>query len=176
MNRPQKISDEQLLEYIDGTLNAEQNRRIEEALQDKTVAARLKELKQIDQLLSSVQQEQPRQNFTAYVMANLDKPIVTRSVYSKKNGLFLIILALLTVVAGSLYMTESFVNFDISNSLNVDQLNAPFEIPDVEVSGAINLKMVTDGLLFSIVILALLLLDRVVLKPFFRNRRPEVQY
>ena len=176
MKKPFKITDELLLDYIDGSLSAEQAARVKEALNDPGIAERLRELEQIDQLLHIQLLETPSKNFTSKVMANLYKPIADRPYYSRKNGFIVLTLALLTVIAGSLFMTESVVTIDLFNSVDLNQYNAPIEMPEINMPEAVNLKILTDGLLFTMVILALLLLDRVVLRPFFRSRRTEMQF
>ncbi|ELR70325.1 hypothetical protein C900_04010 [Fulvivirga imtechensis AK7] len=176
MKKPLKITDELLLDYIDGSLTPEQTAQVNESLNDPGTAERLKELKQIDQFLSTQILETPSRNFTSKVMANLHKPIVDQPYYSRRNGFIVLALALLTVIAGSMFMTESVVSIDLFNSIDLTRYNAPIEIPQVNMPDTVNLKILTDGLLFTMVILALLLLDRVVLRPFFRSRRTEVQF
>ncbi|GAA0188238.1 hypothetical protein GCM10009122_45990 [Fulvivirga kasyanovii] len=177
MEKPLKITDELLLDYIDGLLSKEEAARVEKACDQPQVAFRLEELKKTDQLLlMTATLQTPSKNFSSKVMANLDKPIVKSINYSRKNGLIILILALLTVIAGSLYMTESMLTLDMFDTVELPQVGNVMEMPDVQLPDSVNLKIITDGLLFAVLILALLLLDKVVLRPFFKSRRTEMQY
>lgn len=177
MKKSLKITDELLLDYIDGLLNDDEVNEVEKACLEPKIALRLEELKKADQLMMMTSAlEMPSKNFSSKVMANLDKPMIKSVPYSRKNGLIILILALLTVIAGSLYMTESMITLDLFDSVELNQLNHVVEMPSVELPESFNLKILTDGLLFSVLVLSLLLLDKVVLRPFFRSRRAQMQY
>ncbi|MBL6444924.1 hypothetical protein JMN32_01295 [Fulvivirga sp. 29W222] len=177
MKKPLEITDELLLDYIDGLLNKDEAADVEKACLQPQIASRLEELKKLDQLMLMTNVlETPSKNFNSKVMANLDKPIIKSIPYSRKNGLIILILALLTVITGSLYMTESIMALDIFDSVSLPQISSVIKMPGVELPDSVNLKILTDGLLFTVLVLSLLLLDKVILRPYFRNRRTEVQY
>lgn len=177
MEKPLKITDELLLDYIDGQLSQAETRLVEEACLEPKIADRLEELKKVDQLMSvTTTLNSPSKDFSRKVMSNLDMPIYERVHYSRKNGLILLLLALTTVIIGSLYMTESIITVDVFNSVDLSQLNKIVEVSRVNLPDTISLKMLTNGLLFTVLMLSLLLLDKLVFKPFFKNRSTEVQY
>jgi len=156
-----KISDEQLLDYIDGTLKPEQVQEIEQRIgDDATLKQRLAELKSVDDIISKVKIQKPSDRFAFNVMQSLDKaPRVI-----KRGGLFLVIITLLTVLLGSYFIAGGMIDLTAFQDIKYLQQYNQY------LPNNIAIKPITNILLFMLTVLSLIILDRTVLKPMFRNR------
>lgn len=156
----QDITDEKLLDYIDQSLATSEAEQITQLLKSNAeLRERWKTLSQVDAILEYKSLRKPSSNFSASVMQSIAE---VRPGY-KKGGIMILIITLITIVAGSVYMVEGMINLEVINQLP-DYLNAKNYAPD-----AVSLKTLNLGLLFLLSILSLLLLDKVVLRPFFKS-------
>ena len=156
----QDITDEKLLDYIDKTLTQEEMQQISQLLENNSeLAARWKNLSRVNAALEHKPLRRTSFDFTANVMQSIEE---ARPGY-KKGGIIILIITLLTIVAGSVYMVEGMINLEVINQLP-DYLNIKDYAPD-----AVSLKTLNLGLLFLLSILSLLLLDKVVLRPLLKG-------
>ena len=174
MNKEFKVTDDLLLDFIDGGLDSSQHKMVEDALEsDIMLQLRLEELQNLDIVLSSGDIVQPSKNFTQNVMAGLDKP-GTQSYTPGKNAFIILALGLITVLLGSFTLSGVLPEFNLSIG-NLPDIEG-FAFPDISRSISLSLESIVYGLLFVLSILSLLFLDRLVLKPYFHNRRTKIQY
>jgi hypothetical protein len=118
-----------------------------------------KELKLIDEVLSKSKLESPSSNFAHRVMMNLHSMPVASSL-SPKNGLLLL--------SGTI-VALTILTFLVSGGM-FDSMNETINLPQLKQSVPVNGTWVMKGLIMLNIALAFLLLDRTILRPFFKNR------
>lgn len=158
-----KITDEVLLNYIDGLLPEAQVEQVEAVLErDTKIRDRINALKLADSLMKE-SMEHPAVGFTEKVWGNIAG---ARTVYKFDPNSFLIIFsALLTVFLGSYFITDSMVEMNLWNLENYIQM------PELNILEEVNFKLLSQILLYILSFLILLLLDRIFLRPYFKRRR-----
>jgi anti-sigma factor RsiW len=162
--------EEQLLRYLDGELDAKTRQTVEsEILQSELLSTRLEELRIVQSVLvQKARLETPSKNFTQKVMSGLDaKPIA--SLFTPKKGLLLLLGSILA--SGIAMALLSAGVFDaptaplvLDSPIKTDWLKVP------SVSIPLNGKILVNGILILNLALALVLLDRTILKPIFQRR------
>jgi hypothetical protein len=169
-------ADDQLLNYLDGLLNEQQVKKLEEQIQSSLLwKARLEELRVIHNALSATGKiEIPSRNFTERVMNQLD-PIPALSGFSSKNGILL--LSWILIAVGIALMLLKAGTFDSLNGVILLN-NLPFKkewinspLPSIPFNG----KFVMNIILIVVTGLSFVLLDRTILRPLF-GRRSGVQF
>ena len=166
---PQSFEDK-LLDYIDGRLSPAEIQRLEQQLHiDESLKSRLEELRSVDHSLRLFTADQPSKNFTQRVMDKLDQHPL-RSGLAIRNSIFL--LAGVLVAAGIAVLLLSAGVFDGTNTtINLNQLELPKKyINEPLPSFSLNGKLLVNIIVFLNVAIALIVLDRTVLKPFFQKR------
>lgn len=118
-----------------------------------------KALRMIDETLGKNKIESPSSNFTHRVMMNLHRMPVT-SALSPRNGLLLLCgtmlaLTILTALVGG-GMFDSFLR--------------TIDVPQLKTSIPVKGTWVVKGLIMLNIVLAFLILDRTILRPFFNRR------
>jgi anti-sigma factor RsiW len=171
MNKLSPAQEEELLRYLDGELDPTQKINMEAEIQHSSILKqRLEELQLIRSvLLRKAILETPSKNFTMKVMEGLDAQPV-RSLFSPRKGL-LLLLGIIIASAISLMLLTNGVFDQTSTSLVVDA--APIKnkwIQDTTFSIPFNGKILVNGIIFLNLGLALMLLDRTILRPFFQKR------
>jgi anti-sigma factor RsiW len=166
---PQSV-DDTLLDYLDGRLSKSEVERVERELQQNpTWRSRLNELNVVTTSLSEISFEQPSKNFTQSVMTRLDQS-PTSSGYSVRNGIWLLIGVLLAVGLASMLVSAGvFDNTMTSIDLNQVDFSKRFiktPLPSFQFSG----KVIVNAIIILNLGLGWLVLDRVILKPFFQRR------
>jgi anti-sigma factor RsiW len=170
MSKLSPTKEEELLRYLDGDLDAESKANLEAELQGSSLLkSRLNELQSVRSfLMRRAVLESPSKNFTQKVMEGLDAQPV-RSLFSPKKGLLL--LTGVIIASGIALMLLTNGVFDQSTtSLLVD---APIKnkwIQDTTFTIPFNGKILVNGILFLNLGLALILLDRTILRPLFQKR------
>jgi len=126
------------------------------------------EEKLIEKVLNKNKLESPSSNFTHRVMINLHSMPVASSL-SPRNGIFL--LCGMVVAVTILTILVSTGVFDTANpTISLEKL------PDVEItkdlrkSIPLSGKWIMQGLIMLNIVLAFLLFDRTILRPFFNRR------
>lgn len=170
MEKITPAQDDQLLDYLDGKLDGAALQRLKQDLASSSqLQARLDELRAVHTVLSTATLQTPSSNFVTKVMKNLHAQPVASSL-SPRNGLLL--LAGITVAAGMLVALISGGVFDQFNTMMTVNNPAPVQkyfqqsLPSVPING----KLVIDGIIGINLVLAFLILDRTVLRPFFQRR------
>ena len=177
MKEPIKITDELLLDYIDGSLSSKQKELIEYIIdENKEVREKLNELQKMDSLLSHITLDIPPENFTAKVMGDLSASIYEINRKARLNGLIILLFGILTVLVGATFISDGFNNLSFTSDISTDPITNVLELAPKEIPVTLNMGIFSQGLLFLLLILSLLILDRVVLRPYFKNRRSQLNF
>lgn len=164
------ITDDELLNFIDGEGNETERRKLEKTIRENQVAQkRLKELEAVHFFLRSQKgMEQPSKNFTEKVMERLHtKPSFT--FFSPKNGL--ILLAGLLVASGLALMLASSGAFDpLHTVFNFNSLPVNTQIIKIPQSVPFDVKVFVKVFVLINLAIGFLLLDRTILRPIFQKR------
>lgn len=162
--------EEQLLRYLDGELDVQTSQSLEVEMQhSELLSTRLEELRMVQLvLLQKARLEIPSKNFTQKVMSGLDaKP--STSILTPRKGLLLFIGSI--VASGIALALLSAGVFDAPTApLVLDSPVKPDWLKVPSVSIPLNGKILVNGILILNLALALVLLDRTVLKPIFQRR------
>ena len=177
MKKPLPITDDILLDYIDGLLSEEESQAVSEACKDENIAKRLAELQYVDGLLStSFVMETPSPDFNVGVMNKLDEPIRKYGTNRSWRGLSMVLFSLALVIIGSIMLTDNVISLEAFRLYNANPLHQLIDVSSISMPDSLNLRLVTQVLLFSVLIIALLLLDKIVFRPFFQNRKAQMGY
>ncbi len=162
--------DEQLLDYLDNKLSPAAKSSVENLLTTRDdLQKRLQILKIISHNFHGQKREEPSKNFTFSVMNRLDESPVKTGL-STSNGIFLLIGVILTMGIGAWLLSagvfdQSSTTIDL-NKIPLTQPYIRFTLPSIPVDG----KLVINIIVFLNLALALIVLDRVILKPLFQRR------
>lgn len=171
MDTLSKAQDDLLLNYLDGRLEGNALSEFKRELENSApLKARLEILRRVHRTLALQNNlESPSPQFVNKVMQNLNNAPAA-SLLSPRNGLFL--LTGVMVATGILAFMISAGTFDQFNGiLSLDQA-APVQkyfqqgLPAIPIDG----KLIINILIGLNLVLAFLVLDRTVLRPFFQKR------
>jgi len=166
---PQSV-DDTLLDYLDGRLSPSEVEKVEKELQQNAIwRSRLDELDVIASSLREISFDQPSKNFTQSVMRRLDQS-PSASGYSVRNGVWLLIGVLVTISLAAVLVAagvfdDSITSIDL-NQVDFSKRFIKTPLPSFQFSG----KMIVNSIIVLNLGLAWLVLDRVILKPFFQRR------
>jgi anti-sigma factor RsiW len=169
MKKITQNTDDLLLDYLDGKLQAEEYAKVSDLLAaDPEIKNRFEQLKQMHHYSLAATLEQPSAHFTESVMKRLQEP--SRTGVSLRNGLALL-LGIIVVTGMATWLLSAGV-FDRSHT-RLDLSELPFlqkfnfkSLPSIAVEG----RLVVNIIILLNLALALILLDRVILKPLFQRR------
>jgi anti-sigma factor RsiW len=169
MKKVTQQSDDMLLDFLDGKLNVEQQAIVKESLRkDSTLQERFEQLSQIHEALTSAPLEMPSKNFTSSVIGKLDQNRAPHGL-SIRNGLFLlagiVVVLSIAVILLSAGVFDQTTTVDLNN-LNLAQRFIKQSLPSVSIDG----KILVNTIILLNIVIAFLVLDRAVLKPFFQRR------
>jgi hypothetical protein len=126
------------------------------------------EMREIDKVLSKNKLETPSSNFTHRVMMNLHSMPVASSL-SPRNGIFLLLGMIVAVTILTILVSTGV--FDTTNAtISLERLPDVQITKDLQKTVPISGKWVMEGLILFTIVLAFILLDRTVLRPFFNRR------
>ena len=169
----EKISAEQedrLQDYLDGKIEGPALQQVKNDLSgSEAMQKRLEELRHVQEFLKKNSLKHPSTVFVERVMKSLSvKPL--SSYPSPKNGLMLLMGVM--VATGMLVMMISAGFFDkVSGIVSLDQLEPvrKYVTPSIPAM-TINGKLIMKVLIGINLVLAFIVLDRTVLRPFFQRR------
>lgn len=162
--------DDLLLQYLDGKLTGDKLEKIKGGL---ATSEELKDRLEVLKLIQSTMQENallhPSSNFTKRVMNNLHS-IAPSPMVTPKNGLLLLVGILTAIAIGASFVDAGFYN-SLNGMLSFDQIKLPSgintpSIPSIPFNG----RMLVNSIIALNLALAFILLDRLVLRPFFSRR------
>ncbi len=163
--------DDELLLYLDGELDSMAKEKLELALQqDEALKHRLTQLQTMESFLKGDTLESPSKNFTQLVMNKLDQYPAQTSSFSMFNGILLLAgILLMTGIAAILVSSGVFDQasgaLDL-NTLEISQHYIQRTLPSIPIDG----KLIVNVIIVLNLGLCWLILDRTILKPFFRRR------
>ncbi len=171
----EKISNQQndkLLDFLDGKLSGAEVAVLKSQLEQlPALRERLEELRLIHDLLSgrSLVTSAPSPAFTDKVMHNLDKVPAT-STLSPRNGLFLLIGIVVATAVGMLLLATGSLD-TLSGPIHLSGLNLPKALQNLSIQSIpLNIKTVMKVVIMINLVIAFIVLDRTVLKPFFNRK------
>jgi anti-sigma factor RsiW len=161
--------DDMLLEFLDGNLDNSQRAFVQECLQkDTNLQLRLEELRVVQDAFKTISLEAPSKNFTETVIRKLQEHPV-RTGFSIRSSLFLLLGTVIVMcIAVILLSTGAFdqtTTVDL-NSVSVAQKFIKQSLPTISIDG----KWLVNGIVLLNLVIAFIVLDRAVLKPFFQRR------
>lgn len=162
--------ERQLLDYIDGALSGAEKEKFESLMAgDPALKARISELRTVEVEARTSLVEEPSRNFTAKVMANLHRRPAIKPA-SLRNGLLLlggtiVLVGLCLALLASGIFDGAYTSLDL-NQIGVIRKYFPEALPSVGLDG----KLLVNAIIFLNLALALVVLDRSVLKPLFQKR------
>jgi len=171
MNQLSPAKEEELLRYLDGELDADQRTNLEnEVQQSDAVKTRLDELRVVQSYLKNQASFQhPSRTFTQKVMSQLDAQPAT-SLFTPGKGLLLLV-GIIIASGISLTLLSNGVFDQTTTSFVVDATPIKNKwIQDTSFSIPFNGKLLVNIILFLNLGLALVLLDRTILRPLFQKR------
>lgn len=170
MKKVSSQQNEQLLEYLDGTLSQSEKTKLEVELSaSPELQARLEELRTATQLLKKTSAaEHPSRNFTQRVLEHLDQYPV-RTGLSIRNGIIILAGVMLAVIAGAILLSTGIFDtpgtIDL-NMFNIDNKYVQQYLPSIPFNG----KLVMNVIILLNIALAFVVLDRAILRPWFDRR------
>lgn len=167
-----KISREheiKLLEYIDGTLNANDAAELmRQVASQPELKARLQELQALNAFFAGHAAPQPTKNFTRQVMARLDQYPRTAGRPIWKNVMLLTGIIITAGIASwlvSLGIFDGTARVDL-NSVMFQKSPIKQSLPSFNFEG----KTIVNAIILFNLVIAFFLLDRTVLRPWFQRR------
>jgi hypothetical protein len=170
MNKLSPAKEEELLRYLDGELEGTEKQKLEfDIQQSQLLKNKLEELKLIQTyLMRKATMEVPSKNFTQKIMEGLDAQ-PARPLISPRKGLLLFVGIIIASGIALMLLTNGVFD-QTTTSLIVD---APIKnkwIEDPSFTIPFNGKILVNGIIFLNLALALILLDRTILRPLFQRR------
>lgn len=170
MNTITSRQEDSLQDFLDGNLEGPALHQLKQDLaQSPALQSRLEELRQIHEHLKSQSLQTPSPVFVDRVMRNLSRAVLTAQP-SPKNGLML--LAGVVIASGMLVVLISAGAFDqFSGLINMEQIEPlkKYVTPSLP-SFSVNGKLIMKILIGINLVLAFVVLDRTVLRPYFQRR------
>lgn len=167
---PQALEDK-LLEYIDGKLAPSERESFETLLlHDPDLSLRMEELRSVNTMMRQIKPDQPSRNFTSRVMSNLNRETARNPRLSIRNGILLII-GVLVMIGLATYLISTGTFDNTTTTINLNEINPTKEyidkpLPTVPFDG----KIMVNIIIVLNLALVFVVLDRAILKPYFRRR------
>jgi hypothetical protein len=170
MNKTPQAQQDRLLDYLDGNLNEQEALRLEDDLRkNPALHAQYNDLRALHQALKQTGPEQPSKNFTQVLMSKLDQ-LPAPSGWTIRNGILLLAGVLVAVGIASLLVSGGvFDNATTTIDLNKVELPEKY-IPQTLPSFNFSSKWMVNTIIVLNLALAWVVLDRLILKPFFQRR------
>jgi len=168
----EKITDNDLQEYIDGRMPIETAKSIKIQIDaDPDLKAQYEALVEVDKHLKQLPVQKISEGFTSRVMANLYNIKYQPSSYFQKRNLMTLLSILCGVIIGIYILSSSLTNITFFEDLNINPIG--IQEQKIDLNPYFNLftsDIFIKAFVFFDLLLALFLLDVGVLKPYFKNR------
>lgn len=163
--------EDKLLRYLDGELSAADRSALEsDVARDEALRERLDLLLELNLGMKAAKMEHPSRNFTQQVMNKLDQYPRRAATFSIRGGILLLAGVLIaTAIAAILVSAGVFDQATTMVDLNIVELPKKYfqmTLPSIPFNG----KLMVNFIILLNLGLAWLVLDRVILKPFFQRR------
>jgi hypothetical protein len=164
------ITDDELLNFLDGMGSEPERKILEKTInENQSAQKRLKELQHIHFFLQNQKGlEQPSKNFTEKVMSGL-KTDSSFTFFSPKNGLILL-LGLIVASGLALALLSSGTFDQLHTMFNINSIPLKTDVVKIPTSIPFDLKLFVKVFVMINLIIALVLLDRTILRPIFQKR------
>lgn len=166
------IDDQKIFDYIDGRLPGEESAEIRSMIEsDPDLKARVERIRSSEKMLKSVM-ESPSANFTDRVMTDIEQMTLAKSRgrLSKRN-LFGALVVFAGIVVGIFVLSSSFIDLSLLQQLGLDKSLLTTDVVDVKpVVNLLDNDLFFKGFLFFDAFLAILLIDRLLLRPLLKRR------
>ena len=152
------INDEQLLDFIDGTLSQSENDEIKNQIKtSNALNKRYTELLEVHQLLANKPLRKTSDQFIAHLIHDLDHQ---RSRF-RKSGFILLLAGLSIVIISSIFLTDFVIDLNIK----------PLKLQEIKLNmpEGVDLKQLNMILLSVLSFISLLLFEKTILKPLFKR-------
>jgi anti-sigma factor RsiW len=162
--------DDQLLDYLDGTLPAGERAVVEALMQhNDSVASRFEELRFMHVLMAGQKPEVPALDFTAKVMRGLDpKPAALH--LSIRQAVFVVV-GILAIIGIAAALVSAGVFDGMLTTVDLNRVAPSTRLfKDSLPAFSLNGKVIVNGIIFLNLALAFVVLDRAILRPFFQRR------
>jgi hypothetical protein len=176
------ITDKELLDFIDGNLSDAESEELKRIIDEHPeIKRRYEELSIVDNALTDQPLAQPSSNFAESVMSNLGKKVASAPLayngFWKKNLFVVITIVAIGLIAGMVLLSNSSLT-DILPTIEPREITVSERTISIDPGklNFINQDLFFKGLIYLNAFLALYLLDRTVLKPYFRNRRQSYSF
>jgi hypothetical protein len=158
-----------MLEYLDGLMNERDRTAFEQYINSNPEAQeRLSSLKAADTILKSEVLQQPSKNFTANVLANLHQtpltaPSILNSIYLFAGIITVVGICITLLATGAFDKLQTTIDL---NNVNLATKYIRKSLPAVSIDG----KLLVNTIVVLNLFLALMILDRGILKPLFQRK------
>lgn len=165
------ITDEQLLDYINGDLNDTQAEQIRQIIKLNTdVKDRFETLKKSESTLGELMIQSPSRNFVSRVMSSVLEGAGAHEKFFNRRRYFVISLIGLALIGTIYFFTIQF--YPTLSGLFVEQVIISDKTVDLSPAN----ELLDTDLIFKLVfyvngIVGLLLFERAILKPYFMRRK-----
>lgn len=166
---PQERKDK-ILDYLDGNLEQAEAQRLQHELErDSALRAQFNDLHMLHTALKQTAPEKPSRNFTQVLIGKLHQYPATSS-FPVRNGIILLVGILVAVGIVSLLVSADVFDHS-STTINLNQVNLTEKyIPEMPTSIPFSGKWLVNIIISLNLVLAWLILDKVILRPYFQKR------
>jgi len=170
MKNLSQATEEKLLEYIDGTLRAPDGEEMAQQLRsNSTLRGRYEELKRVHDALRATTTEAPSANFTKAVMNRLNERPVPAT-FSTRNGIILLVVAILAAAMATVLLSMGVFDNVSTPTVDLTKINLPKNLEQPLNSFHMDVRLMINVIIILNLALAFMLLDRAVLRPYFKRR------
>lgn len=168
-----KLNDDILLEYIDGTLNDNETRQVEELLEkDRHWKEQYEKLLISERTLTEMKPLNPSFNFTENVMKAVTKIEMAKSKRFNlgRANLKGLLVTIAGILVGVIILTVGVPEYSLAEPFfSPDQFKSPV-VDATPVYTFLNSSLLVKAFLFFDAILAIFLIERFLFRPMVRNR------
>jgi len=170
MKKVSQSVDDILSDYLDGKLSPSERLKAEENIRNNPAwQERFDELRMINSLLSQGKIEMPSPTFTDQVMNHLHQYPASNG-FSVRKGILLltgvlVVIGIATILLSTGAFDHTTTNIDL-NQIDVSRKFIKNPLPSFRLDG----KFIVNIIIILNLGLAWIVLDRTILKPFFRRR------
>jgi len=177
----ERITDQHLQDLIDHKIPAARQRELMEQIEeDPELLRKFNLLQAVHSNLEGTTLQPASEKFSEKVMANLYNPQYVPEIisapYTRRN-LFTFLTIFAGILVGIYILSSGIISIPLFDQLNIQ----PLKLEGTEINFSPILDNITSSLIFKIfimadIVLAWFLLDRMVLKPYFANRKKHMAY
>jgi hypothetical protein len=168
------ITEQQLFHLIDGKCSADEARKIRDRIDSsKEVKDKYLELLLMNKTMSDHNLLNAPQGFLESVMSGLEsRKFIVEDLFDSINklGLKFIVLMSLMMFATLYYVTNEAIPLNFNRLIENTTIVKDYGLETTPIDTFLNDKLIVNGMLFFGLIVTLILFDKVILKPWFKNR------